>query len=67
MQQNESAKSAKELVMEYLETCDRKDFKSARSYVSDKVSYVSPIGSFDRAEPYFKYFEHVDLPRRRFL
>jgi hypothetical protein len=49
--------------MEYLETCERKDFKSARSYVSDNVSYVGPTGSFDRAEPYFKYFEHLDLPK----
>jgi ketosteroid isomerase-like protein len=46
---NESAMNAKELVMEYFETCDRKDFKSARNYVSDNVSYMSPIGSFDRA------------------
>jgi len=55
--------NAKEFVIEYLQTCDRKDFKSARSFVSDDVSYVSPIGSFDKAEPYFKYFEHVDLPK----
>jgi ketosteroid isomerase-like protein len=63
MQSNETAKSAKKIVIEYFETCDRKDFKSARTYVSDNVSYMSPIGSFDRAEPYFKYFEHVDLPK----
>lgn len=59
---SESPMNAKELVIKYFETCDRKDFKSARNYVSDNVSYTSPIGSFDKAEPYFKYFEHVDLP-----
>jgi hypothetical protein len=43
---NESAINAKEFVMAYLETCERKDFKSARSYVSDNMSYVRSIGSF---------------------
>ena len=55
--------NAKGFVIEYLQTCDRKDFKSARSFVSDDVSYVSPIGSFDKAEPYFKYFEHLDIKK----
>jgi uncharacterized protein YozE (UPF0346 family) len=59
---NESAKSAKEIVMEYLQAAERRDFKSARSYLKDNLSYVSPLNSFDRAEPYLKYFEHVDLP-----
>ena len=61
--QNESAKSAKEIVMEYLDLItERQDFKTARSYLKDNVSYVSPLNSFDRAEPYLKYFEHADLP-----
>jgi uncharacterized protein YozE (UPF0346 family) len=62
LQKNESAKSAKEIVMEYLQATERRDFKSARSYLKDNLSYVSPLNSFDRAEPYLKYFEHVDLP-----
>ena len=62
MQKNESAKSAKEIVMEYLQAAERRDFKSARSYLKDNLSYVSPLNSFDRVEPYLKYFEHVDLP-----
>jgi uncharacterized protein YozE (UPF0346 family) len=57
-----SAKSAKEIVMEFLQAAERRDFKSAISYLKDNVSYVSPLNSFDRAEPYLKYFEHVDLP-----
>jgi ketosteroid isomerase-like protein len=62
---NESVINAKELVMEYLAAVNRKDFKSARSYVSDNVSYVghTGMGSFDKAEPYLKYLEHLDLPR----
>ncbi|MPZ08553.1 MAG: hypothetical protein GEU26_19455, partial [Nitrososphaeraceae archaeon] len=64
MQKNESsAKSAKDIVMEYLQAADRRDFKSARGNLSDNLSYVSPLNSFDRAEPYLKYFEHVNLPK----
>jgi hypothetical protein len=64
MQKNESsAKSAKEIVMEYMQVLiERRDFQSARSYISDNISYVSPLNSFDRAEPYLKYNEHLKLP-----
>jgi len=55
-----SAKSAKEIVMEYLQAAERRDFQSARGYLSDKISYVSTLNSFDRAEPYLKYFEHLN-------
>ena len=40
MQKHESAKSAKEIVMEYFEAAARRDFESARSYLKDNVSYV---------------------------
>ena len=61
MQKNESsAKSAKEIVMEYFQAAERRDFQSARGYLSDNISYVSPLNSFDRAEPYLKYFEHLN-------
>jgi SnoaL-like domain len=65
MQKNESsAKSAKEIVMEYLDLItERQDFKSARSYLTDNVSYMSPLNSFDRAEPYLKYNESLHLPK----
>ncbi|MGB7634806.1 MAG: hypothetical protein WBL68_13870, partial [Nitrososphaeraceae archaeon] len=46
-----SAKSAKEIVMEFIEATERQDFQSARGYLKDNVSYVSPPNSFDRAEP----------------
>jgi hypothetical protein len=64
MKKNESsAKSAKDIVMEYLQAADRRDFQSARGYLTDNISYVSPLNSFDRAEPYLKYYEHLDLPK----
>jgi|SRR5919198_3762125 hypothetical protein len=65
MQINEHEINPNKIVMEYLEAVQRKDFKSARSYVSDNVSYIGPagLGSFNRAEQYFKYLEHLDLPK----
>jgi SnoaL-like domain len=64
MQKNESsAKSAKEIVMEYLQAAERRDFQSARGYLKDNISYLSPLNSFDRAEPYLKYFESLHLPK----
>src|SRR5919198_2379124 len=64
LQKNESAKSAKEIVMEYFEAItERQDFKTARSYLKDNVSYVSPLNSFDRAEPYLQYNSSLHLPK----
>jgi hypothetical protein len=64
MQKNESAKSAKEIVMEYLQVLiERRDFQTARGYLKDNVSYVSPLNSFDRVEPYLKYNESLHLPK----
>jgi len=65
MQRNGSAINAKELVMEYRAACERRDFKTSRSYLVDNVSFRGPtgMGSFDKAEPYLKYLEHLDLPK----
>ena len=54
-----SAKSAKEIVMEFIAATERQDFQTARGYLKDNVSYVSPLNSFDRAEPYLKYNLHL--------
>ena len=60
MQKNESSvKSAKDIVMEYIQATERQDFQSARGYLSDNMTYVSPLNSFDRAEPYLKYNLHL--------
>jgi len=63
MQVNEHEINPKEIVSEFLEALNRKDFKSARTYVSDNVSYIAPLNSFNGAEPYFKYVEHLNLPK----
>lgn len=52
-----STKSAKDIVIEYFQATDRQDWQSARGYLSDNFSYLSPVNSFDRPEPYLKYFE----------
>ena len=54
-----SVKSAKEIVMEYTQATERQDFQSARGYLRDNLSYVSPLNSFDSAEPYLKYNLHL--------
>jgi hypothetical protein len=60
MQKIESyAKSAKEIVMEYVQATEHQDFQSARGYLRDNMTYVSPVNSFDRAEPYLKYNLHL--------
>lgn len=62
--QMQSAKSAQEIVMEYLEVLiERRDFKTARSYLKDNVLYMSPLNSFDSVEPYLKYNESLHLPK----
>ena len=63
MQINRHDINPKEIVLEFLEALNRKDFKSGRNYVSDKVSYMAPLNSFNGAEPYFKYVEHLNLPK----
>ena len=63
MQVNEHDINPKEIVLEFLEALNRRDFKSARTYVSDNVSYIAPLNSFNGAEPYFKYVEHLNLPK----
>jgi limonene-1,2-epoxide hydrolase len=54
-----SVKSATEIVREFIQATERQDFQAARSYLSDNMTYVSPVNSFDRAEPYLKYNLHL--------
>ena len=64
MQKNESsAKSATDVVMEWQQGVERRDYQSVRGLLSDNISYVSPLNSFDGAEPYLKYLGHVNRPK----
>jgi len=65
--EEDSTKSAKEIVIEFVDALERKDFKTVRSHVSDNISVLAPgpveITRFSKAEPYVKYLEHANLPR----
>ena len=45
--------NANEIVMQYLQAVENRDFESARKYVSDNISYegLEGFGSFNKAEP----------------
>jgi hypothetical protein len=59
MKKSEAAKSAKEIVMEFKEALERKDFKTVRSCISDNISVLAPgpveLTTFKQAEPYMTW------------
>lgn len=63
MQKNENAKSAKEIVTEFMQAMVRKDWKIVRSHISDNISFLSPGPAkpitFHQAEVYMTYLEHA--------
>jgi hypothetical protein len=65
MQKIESAKSAKEIVMEFIEALEQKDFKTVRNYISDSISVLAPgpveLTAFNQAEPFTTYLERTSL------
>lgn len=65
MQKIESAKSAKEIVMEFIVALERKDFKTVRSYISDNISVLAPepveSTTFNQAGSFTTYLEHANL------
>jgi hypothetical protein len=66
MKKIESVKGAKEIVMEFIEALERKDFKTVRSYISNNVSVLAPgpveSTTFNQAEPFTTYLEHANFP-----
>ncbi|HEX6561275.1 MAG TPA: nuclear transport factor 2 family protein [Nitrososphaera sp.] len=64
MQKNEPEKrSAKQVVMSFVEALGNQDYKSARSFVNDSMSFRGPLASYDNAETYFKDMERLRLPK----
>ena len=67
MQKNESSaeSGAKEIVIEFIQALERKDFKTVRSYISGNISVVAP-GAVElttlKAEPFMTYLEQANLP-----
>jgi limonene-1,2-epoxide hydrolase len=66
MQKNETTKSAKEIVTEFIQALERKDWKTVRGYISDNISVLAPgpveSTTFHQAEPFMNYLEHANLP-----
>lgn len=58
--------NAKNIVMEFVDAIERKDFKSVRSHMSDNISVLAPgpveLTRFNQADPYVTYLEHANLP-----
>jgi limonene-1,2-epoxide hydrolase len=58
--------SSKDIVMEFVDALERKDFKTVRSHISNNISVLAPgpveLTKFSQAEPYVKYLEHANLP-----
>ncbi|WP_148687511.1 nuclear transport factor 2 family protein [Candidatus Nitrosocosmicus hydrocola] len=67
MQKIESSKKANEVVMEFIEALERKDFEAVRSYVSDNISVLAPgpveYTTFNQAGPFTTYLEHANFPK----
>jgi hypothetical protein len=67
MQKNESAKSAKEIVMKFVQALERKDYNTVRTYISDNISVLAPgpveLTTFHQAEPFMNYLVAADLPK----
>lgn len=53
--------NAKEVVMSLVKALNEQDFKTARSYVSDNLSFVAPLASHNNAEAYFKDMERLRI------
>jgi limonene-1,2-epoxide hydrolase len=64
---NESAKSAKEIVMKFVQALERKDYNTVRTYISDNISVLAPgpveLTTFHQAEPFMNYLVAADLPK----
>ena len=54
--------NTKEIVMSFLKAIGEQDYKTARSYVTDNVSFYAPDGSpLEGSEAYFKGLEPLRL------
>lgn len=55
----DSGVSAKQVVISYLNALSNQDFKTARSYLKDDMSFQAPIASYDSADAYFQGNEEL--------
>jgi predicted ester cyclase len=57
----ESRSNAKDIVMSFVKALNNEDFKTARRYVSDNMSFVGPLATLNGADTYFKDMERIRL------
>ncbi len=53
--------NAKEIVTSFVESLNNEDFKTAKTYVSDNMTFVGVLGSRNGAEAYFKDMKKMKL------
>lgn len=53
--------SAKDVVLSFLKALNESDFKEARNYVHDNLSFVGVLGKRDGADAYFRDMEKMKL------
>jgi len=56
-----TAYSAREIVLSCVQALNQEDFKTARNYVTDNMSFVGVLGSRDGADAYFSDMEKMKL------
>jgi hypothetical protein len=57
----ETGSNAKDIVMSYVKALNDEDFKTARQYVSDNLSFAGPLATLNEADAYFKDMERMRL------
>jgi len=58
---NETGKEGREVVMSFIKALNNEDFKTARSFVRDDMSFEGVLGSRAGAEAYFKDMERMKI------
>lgn len=57
----DSKKNAKDTVLSFIDTLNNMDFKTARDYVSDDISFSSPLGVREGVESYIGDMERLKI------
>ena len=57
----ETKTNAGKTLVNFIEAMNKEDFKTARTYTTDDLSFVGVMGSRNGAEAYFKDMEHMKL------
>jgi hypothetical protein len=55
--------SSTEIVISYLKSLERQDYKSARECLNDDLSFTGPLASYHRAEDLLKTLERLGRPK----